>query len=417
MTPWLTTLTTLQMRRPRGCRRGGGTLPLGGRGILHLGPGPCTRHAPSRGRLQADVHPAIHRPAPTAAPATLAAYPRHGHRRSRGGGRQATQSTTITTNTTQTRATGWRHGQWHCATPHTVTTPGTLPTLTHLPLLHPLPTWQWGCNWGRRHVHSPTPCSLLPCTPPRWCNRKRGHWLGHHTTNVTVTATATVAVTTHTSTPTTRSRPTPRHLSRRWQWRRRGRHPTPTVPMQRLCSTILHLWWAATWAPHRAWRRTAPRRCLLPRLDLARDIHLGIHTCWFAGQPRSRQLPQRSGSAATGVPLPILTSLLRLCTPHPCTRYHRQPRAPPATLGCHPWLLHRRSDHTLLTGHLLLHSVHDVLEQPTGDVQQLPPQVQSAGQPTDHLTSWQAQGRPHHIPPSTLRSQPAPDLSHRHLRP
>ena len=290
MTPWLTTLTTLQMRRPRRCWRGGGTLPLGGRGILRLGPGPCTRHAHSRGRLQASMHPAIHRPAPTAAPTTLAADPRHGHGRGRGGGRPPTQSTT-TTNTSQTGATGWRHGQWHCATPHTVATPGTLPT--HLPLLHPLPTRQWGCNWGRRHVHSPTTCTLLPRTPPRRCNRDRGHWLGHHTTNVTVTATATVAVATHTSTPTTHSRPTPRHLSRRRQWRRRRRRPTPAVPTQRLCSTILHLWWAATWAPHRAWGRTAPRRCLLPRLDHARYIHLGIHTCWFAGQPRSRQLPQR----------------------------------------------------------------------------------------------------------------------------
>jgi hypothetical protein len=199
----------------QGCRRGGGTLPLGGRGILRLGPGPCTRHALSRGRLQAGVHPVIHHAAPTAAPATPAAYPRHGYGRGRGGGRPPTQSTTITTNTTQTGATGWRHGQWHCTTPHTVTTPGTLPT--HLPLLHPLPTWQWGCNWGRRHVHSPTPCSLLPCTPPRRCNRRRGHWLGHHTTNVTVTATVTVAVPAHTSTPTTHSRPTPRHLSRRRQ--------------------------------------------------------------------------------------------------------------------------------------------------------------------------------------------------------
>ena len=131
--------------------------------------------------------------------------PRRPHRRSRDP--CCTQSTT--TNTTQTGATvtGWRHGQ--------VTAPGTLPT--HLPLLHPLPTRQWGCNWGRRHVHSPTTCTLLPSTPPRWCNRDRGHWLGHHTTNVTVPATATVAVTTHTSTPTTHSRPTPRHLSRRRQ--------------------------------------------------------------------------------------------------------------------------------------------------------------------------------------------------------
>lgn len=291
MTPWLTTLTTLQMRRPRGCRRGGDTLPLGGRGILRLGPGPCTRHAHSRGRLQAGMHPAIHRAAPTTAPTTLVADPRHGHGRGRGGGRPPTQSTTTTTNTSQTGATGWRHGQWHCTTPHTVATPGTLPM--HLPLLHPLPTRQWGCNWGRRHVHSPTTCTLPPCTPPRRCSRDRGHWLGHHTTNVTVTATATVTVPAHTSTPTTHTRPTPRPLSRRRQWRRRRRRPTPAVPTQRLCSTILHLWWATTWAPHRAWRRTAPRRCLLPRLDHARYIHLGIHTCWFAGQPRSRQLPQR----------------------------------------------------------------------------------------------------------------------------
>jgi hypothetical protein len=264
MTPWLATLTTLQMRRPRGRRRGrrgGGTLTLGGslrQG--HPASGPRTVHA---SRAQ---------PGPLAGWCAPYHPPRRPHRRSRDP--CCTQSTT--TNTTQTGATvtGWRHGQ--------VTAPGTLPT--HLPLLHPLPTRQWGC----RHVHSPTTCTLLSCTPPRRCNRRRGHWLGHLTTNVTVPATVTVTVSTHTSIPTTHTRvdtyaaipvealavaapgatphPHGAHATIVQHW---GVLPS-AAPWHPAVTCTFGGRPRPTWALHHTWRRTAPRRCLLPHPDHAR---------------------------------------------------------------------------------------------------------------------------------------------------
>jgi hypothetical protein len=153
------------------------------------------------------------------------------------------------------------------------------------------------------------------------CYKEGGTGGDPMTTNVTVTTTTTVPA--RTSTPASLSRPTPRYLARHRQWRRRGRRPAPTAPTQRLRSPTLHLWWAATWA--------VPRLCLFPRLDLARDIHIGIHTCWFAGQPRSLQLLQRQQKDRALRPRGSRSPLSRRCCasvpPHPCSR--------------HPWILFR----------------------------------------------------------------------------
>jgi hypothetical protein len=160
----------------------------------------------------------------------------------------------------------------------------------------------------------------------------------------------------------------PCKLSRRTAWPKMGSHGCVTAnsSVRVHKQAPAHMMTPRTDSPpHRPppGTQAAPRLCLLPRLHLACSVHLRIHTCWFSGQPRSLQLPPKTGPCSHGPPrgeggfrqgpaathcsgslplhrrnedrLPTLTPMLSRCR---CTPpVHQAP--PPAAVGvpCHAW--------------------------------------------------------------------------------